>query len=522
MRSAGSRWCVVLALTVCGWLAMSATAAAQGTSYPDAVVLVSGYDSSSAFTTPDPSCQGQEGATWSDPPGPAAALRAAGLKVFSAPVQRGTEPVLLPCTPGDTPSPPLSAYINSYGANDANGIAFASFLGFLRDSYGVQRVHLVAHSDGGNWSRSAITQNTAYNGLDISSLTTLGTPYTGSMIADIGIDMKGGQCDFSGIEQDICEAFQKILDTILGQIGPTTIEQLTHTYMEMWNPQQSIGACTVTTIAGTGFSVPLLDFTYYNPSDGLVGEASALAHSALDLPSLHTIPAPNIPGLASGGTYPVVHTSSLEFISKKTLLNTPEISAKVVQTVSSTPAGGPTCEQSATASAAAKLPKTQDIRVPLRTTEVLRRGETADPGPEDVVVVETGTEVACGGPDPQLLPLLADPSLETVHLGDCRGTLQVKANGRRSGGLLLSSLPRNDVVVTSGNGRLRINVRGAKPKRIKATLQAPGGDAQTLRLNSRGVAQLPAGVSGHQRLEVQVGLKKGVSATAVAPLSIAP
>jgi hypothetical protein len=43
-----------------------------------AVVLVSGFDTATPFTTSAPTCAGKEGATWSAPTGPAAALKQAG------------------------------------------------------------------------------------------------------------------------------------------------------------------------------------------------------------------------------------------------------------------------------------------------------------------------------------------------------------------------------------------------------------------------------------------------------------
>jgi triacylglycerol lipase len=72
--------------------------------------------------------------------------------------------------------------IDSNGDVDANGLAPARFLAFLQQSYGVANVQLVGHSDGGLWSRSALTQS--HGGPSILSLTTIGTPYTG-YVADV-------------------------------------------------------------------------------------------------------------------------------------------------------------------------------------------------------------------------------------------------------------------------------------------------------------------------------------------------
>ncbi len=354
----------------------AADAQAAPPAYPDAIVLVSGYSSASSFTTPDPACEGREGATWSNPAGPAAALRAAGYDVFTAPVEPGSDP-LAPCAPGGDPLPPASDSIDSYGDNDANGAALATFLSFLRDDYGVERVQLIAHSDGGNWSRAALTQDAAFAGLDVRSLTTLGTPYTGSMIADIGTELRNGRCDFSNrSDQDLCEALLDIVRLVYGQIGPTAIEQLTHSYLERWNEEQSIGSCPVTTIAGTGVDVDAIPFSYYNPSDGLVGEASGLARSAYELPSFETIPAPDIPNLQFGGTFPVVHTEALSFLSPANLLNTPAISSKVTDIVAATPSSGPPCNAPAAVRSAAPRPVGVEDRdtVPFRLTKSVEEG----------------------------------------------------------------------------------------------------------------------------------------------------
>ena len=56
-------------------------------------------------------------------------------------------------------------------------------------------------------------------------------------------------------------------------------------------------------------SVPVFQHMLRNLSHILdKGEASAQAHRALDLATLRWIPAPRIPGLRSGGTFPVVHS----------------------------------------------------------------------------------------------------------------------------------------------------------------------------------------------------------------------
>src|SRR5436190_857207 len=78
--------------------------------------------------------------------------------------------------------PPLADYINSNGDLNTNGQALGQFFAFLRDNYGVTKIDVVGHSDGGLWSRSAITQQSNYPGVGVTSLTTLGTPHTGSFV----------------------------------------------------------------------------------------------------------------------------------------------------------------------------------------------------------------------------------------------------------------------------------------------------------------------------------------------------
>ena len=78
--------------------ALAHGATAQAATYPDAVVLVSGFTTTTPFTTPDPSCNGKEGLTWNVPTGPAAALKAAGNKVFTAPVRHLADPLAQNCT----------------------------------------------------------------------------------------------------------------------------------------------------------------------------------------------------------------------------------------------------------------------------------------------------------------------------------------------------------------------------------------------------------------------------------------
>src|SRR3954471_20856979 len=220
-------------------LVLALAFAAAPASASNAVVLVSGFTTSTPFTTSDPSCLGKEGTTWS--PNVAPTLKKAGLTVFTAPEADGKN-APAPCVGSGQATPPSTATIDTGGDATSNGKALAAFLAFLRDDYGVTTVQLVGHSDGGIWSRSAITQSSAYvNGLTVQSLTTLGTPHTGSYAADVYEAANGATCDFSNeIEKVLCDGIEDILDVLADELGPTALQELTYSYMATWNPQQSI------------------------------------------------------------------------------------------------------------------------------------------------------------------------------------------------------------------------------------------------------------------------------------------
>ena len=456
-----------------------AASAAAAPSYPEAVVLVSGFDTKTPFTTPSPACNGKEGEAWDAPTGIAAALKASGKRVFTAPVHQSGEMGLPSCNP-EGPAPPLSDYVDSNGELDANGRAFAAFLAFLRDEYGVRQAHLVAHSDGGLWSRSAISQDAAYAGVTILSLTTLGTPHTGSFVADLAIETEGGKCDFENSKlQLLCRIFRVSVEVIIDDIGQTATEELTNDYLATWNPRQTIGSCPVTGIAGTFVSVPYLHFTYYEPDDGLVGEASALNRSAYDIELHEILPAP-IPNFRVGGAYPVVHGSSMSRLSTNTLLNTQEVSDKVTQVVSEASPGGPACNIAVAASASAsRSPAARSPqRLPLTRLIVPGgRGWLPVPNREDAVIVRGGARVSCGSRPVKTAPLLGDRRLWIGHALGCRRHLRVRAggHGRRRAALLIRRKPHGGAILRMRGDRIHLRVRGMRPASIRVLASGRGG-----------------------------------------------
>ena len=483
---------------------LAGSGSASAATYPEAVLLVSGFDTASPYSTPDPSCDGKEGPEWDPAGGIARTLKPAGLKVFTAPVRQTGGALLPPCAGQGELLPPADAVIDSNGETDVNGGALARLIGFLGDEYGVERLHVVGHSDGGLWSRSAITQDGAYAGVEVVSLTTLGTPHTGSLVADLAIELDGGKCDFSSeIEQLICDGVIQVAQLMLKDLGKVATSELTNGFLTGWNPKQRIGSCPVTGIGGNhvGFNFPGL--RYYIPNDGAVGIASALGESALDIDG-STIPAPGIPNFIPGGTYDVVHSDTLSFLSSQNLLNTQAISNEVKDTVLANATGAASCNVGAGERDAAPV----QHGVPLyRLASPNRRGRLPRPDDGEFVVAKRNVTVKCGR---NTLESSTFGSFERIRLFEpfgCDKRLRVtrskgegaaasaKAKRRRAKrrkALLLDRADRNEVTVTHDGDDVRIKVDGARVRSLRAVAWA-GGVRERLALDGDGEAALPSG-----------------------------
>jgi triacylglycerol lipase len=496
-RRGRRRWLVIAALALGGMLAMPASAAAA--TYPDAVLLVSGFDTASPFTTPDPSCDGKEGPEWDPVGGIAKTLKPAGLDVFTAPVRQTGGSLLAPCSGAGELVPPDTAVINSNGETDANGNALANLIGFLRDAYGVERLQIVGHSDGGLWSRSAITQDGAYTGVEVRSLTTLGTPHTGSLVADLAIQLNGGQCDFSNeIEQLICDGVVDVAQLMLKDLGQVATSELTNGFLTGWNPKQRIGSCPVTGIAGDHVGIDLPGLEYYTPNDGAVGLASALGEASTNIDG-SPIPAPGIPGFRQGGTYDVVHGEVVSFISAQNLLNTQAISDEVRDTVIANAANTTPCN----VGAGEREPGATRLGLPLyRLDASNRRGRLPPPDDGEYVAAQRGVGVNCGrGTSLEPTVYRGDRRIQLFDTFDCDKHLRVTKSGgngtsargkagRSRGAVLLDHAERNRVLLEVDGAEVQIKVRGAKTRNLRVTAWA-GGRRQRLKLDRKGRATLP-------------------------------
>lgn len=265
-----------------------------------ALIVVSGGDAESPFTTPTAACKVGLAAGNTD-----TALRehllAAGYNVYTSPAKEG--PGQIESSPGfggfsdGPPALPQSMTVNAVGDIDVAGEHLAAFLGYLQTSHGVEVVDLVGHSMGGLFSRAAIrVLQESGSDLVIRSLTTLGTPWQGAFAADYaaGALDRSTSGDNETIET-IMDKFSELAAQHPGGAG----EQVTRGYLDVqgWNSRQAgvLDGIPVTLIGGDHFTleggVPEVW-----PNDGLVALGSALAEgvSADVLPDATRLTFPNV------------------------------------------------------------------------------------------------------------------------------------------------------------------------------------------------------------------------------------
>lgn len=253
-----------------------------------AVVIVSGGDALSPFTTPDLACStglaaGNTGTYLRE------RLLAAGHQAFTAPAMNTRGPVLdaEPGSFGAFGGQPqvLPAHMTIWSTADIDlaGEHLTRFMTYLHQTEGVDSVSWVGHSNGGLYATaaSAIMRATGHP-VAVVSLVTLGTPWCGTVPIQVGV----GELDESVLMGD-----ERALAILAGGRSAAArdkglIREDTRAYLlgeRGWGASQIGGLDGVPTllIAG-GYLEHEGGHEWVWPFDGLVSEYSALA---VDVPA---------------------------------------------------------------------------------------------------------------------------------------------------------------------------------------------------------------------------------------------
>ena len=280
------------------------------------VVLVSGGDSVTPFTTNDAACASGLAAGMT-----CTQLResfmAAGFNVFTAPVMNGRGPVVdaepssFGAFGGQPEVLPSELTINSVADIDLGGEHLARFLVWLFEGHGVggagngrggREITLLGHSNGGLFARSAmrVLRDTDAN-VKVRKLITLGTPWLSAIPTRVAV----GELDANVCGDD--PFFASFLPAATARIQEGD-QGLAHTntvgYLQGsngWNVAQ-IGVLDHVDVFLVGGSYlqatwPGADPTIW-PNDGIVPEFSALA-TDID---------PAVVPNATRASYPVTHS----------------------------------------------------------------------------------------------------------------------------------------------------------------------------------------------------------------------
>lgn len=270
-----------------------------------AVILMSGGDAVTPFTTPDTACASGlvAGNTYT-------ALRShllqQGFAVYTAPAMNGRGPVLEPepdsfgAFAGMTLTLPDHLTVNSVGDIDAAGECLARFAAYLNVEHGVEEVDWIGHSNGGTFCRAAIRiLRRTGSPVRSRSLTTLSSPWMGSVplrwvAGEIPWSQAGGDARlealFTALQQEVAAGD-------LGLAPENTVR-----YMDGprgWNAAQEgvLDGIPVLLVAGEFFDGYAGDPTVW-PLDGLVSRSSAWAEG---------VP-PNVLPHARRVAFPVTHS----------------------------------------------------------------------------------------------------------------------------------------------------------------------------------------------------------------------
>ena len=254
-----------------------------------AVVVVSGGDAVSPFTTNDAACATGLAAGNTD-----TAIReyliGKGYTVFTSPAMNGRGQVVdqngfgafgvCPVTL------PENMTVNSAnGSIDSAGEHLARFINWLHKDKGVTEVDFVAHSMGGLFSRSAIRVLATTNSpVKVRSLTTIGTPWQGSYLSDYANDLIGlSECRGDQFcETGMTKFKERVLELMSG--NGREVNKAFLTGKNGWSEFQAgvLDKVPVTLIAGNRFTAPGAPNPAVWPNDGLVALDSALARDVGD------------------------------------------------------------------------------------------------------------------------------------------------------------------------------------------------------------------------------------------------
>ena len=253
-----------------------------------AVVIVSGGDATSPFTTPDQACATGLAAGNTD-----TALRQhlleQGYTVFTSPAMAGRGQVVDQTGFGPFGICPVTLpenmTVNSTASIDTAGEHLARFLNWLHTEKGVTEVDFVGHSMGGLYSRAAIRVLTSTNSpVHVRSLTTLGTPWQGSYLSDYA----NGNLPLTDCLGDtLCETAMKGMKDEVLRLMSGSGREVNEAYLmgdDGWNEYQSgvLQDIPVVLIAGKRFTMPGQVNSAVWPNDGLVASSSALAVDVAD------------------------------------------------------------------------------------------------------------------------------------------------------------------------------------------------------------------------------------------------
>lgn len=270
-----------------------------------AVVLMSGGDAASPFTTPDAACSTGLAAGNTN-----TALRefllGRGYQVFTAPAHNGRgivrdpDPASFGAFGGQPEVLGEQFTVNSDGDIDLAGEHLARFMELLLERYGVDEVDFIGHSNGGLFARSAIrTMGLLDIPVRTRTLTTLASPWMGTLPLRWAY---GEIPDAELMGQEFAVKAAAGLKERIGQGDLGLAQENTYHYLVgagRWNDFQ-IGVLDdipVYLIGGTHFTAEGGDPELW-PNDGLVTSFSA---TAAGLPR-------TVAPIQTTATFPVTHS----------------------------------------------------------------------------------------------------------------------------------------------------------------------------------------------------------------------